>query len=102
MEKFIECPTCAAKPGMPVLCESCQKNRQTINILEAEVKDLQLEIADAKEADDRRRLVAIKEEVLAHLEDEGALLSPRNIIQAMFTLHYAERQDGELTCGYER
>jgi len=28
---FKECPTCAAKPGTPVLCPSCLHNRQMIS-----------------------------------------------------------------------
>lgn len=30
---FRECPTCAAKPGSPELCESCYHNRYVIEML---------------------------------------------------------------------
>jgi hypothetical protein len=30
---FKECPTCAVKPGSPVLCESCLHNRRVISKL---------------------------------------------------------------------
>ena len=32
--KFIECESCAAKPGMPVLCAGCLNNRELISDLE--------------------------------------------------------------------
>lgn len=31
--KFIECPTCAAKSGSPVLCDSCIQNSEAIDTL---------------------------------------------------------------------
>jgi len=31
--EFRECSVCAAKPGSPILCESCLANRQTIERL---------------------------------------------------------------------
>lgn len=31
--KFVECQTCAAKPGMPPLCAGCLSNRATIDRL---------------------------------------------------------------------
>jgi len=31
--EFQECPTCAAKTGMPILCDSCLHNRQAIAIM---------------------------------------------------------------------
>lgn len=34
MSKFVECPACALKPGSPPLCDSCLKNRRTIEDLE--------------------------------------------------------------------
>ena len=34
MPKFQECASCAAKPGSPILCESCLNNRATISTLE--------------------------------------------------------------------
>lgn len=33
---FIECPTCAAKPGSPTLCTSCLINRDAIEKLHKE------------------------------------------------------------------
>ncbi len=33
MTEFKECPTCAAKPGTPVLCDSCLHNRHVIGYL---------------------------------------------------------------------
>lgn len=27
-EDFVECPTCAAKPGMPALCRECLERRE--------------------------------------------------------------------------
>lgn len=38
---FTECATCAAKPGATTLCESCLRNRHTIERLKAEVSRLQ-------------------------------------------------------------
>lgn len=32
---FMECPTCAAKPGSPALCASCLHNRRAIESAEA-------------------------------------------------------------------
>lgn len=34
---FKECPSCAAKPGTPVLCESCLHNRRVITELASRV-----------------------------------------------------------------
>lgn len=31
--EFIECDTCRAKPGSPMLCDGCMKNRHTISSL---------------------------------------------------------------------
>lgn len=31
--QFVECETCAAKPGTPLLCQGCRTNRNTINRL---------------------------------------------------------------------
>ena len=36
--EFVECETCAAKPGSPPLCPSCLKNRETIGVLRGAVK----------------------------------------------------------------
>lgn len=33
MRDFIECPTCAARPGTPLLCPSCVHNRNAISQL---------------------------------------------------------------------
>ncbi len=33
MSNFKECPSCAAKPGTPILCESCLHNRGLIHEL---------------------------------------------------------------------
>ncbi len=47
---FVECPTCAAKPGTPTLCESCLHNRavigQLVRLFEvaAQLRDRQLSI----------------------------------------------------------
>jgi hypothetical protein len=35
--EFMECATCRAKPGSPMLCESCLHNRTTINWLRGEL-----------------------------------------------------------------
>jgi hypothetical protein len=35
---FKECPTCAAKPGSPTLCESCYHNRYVIRMLRERAK----------------------------------------------------------------
>lgn len=45
---FMECPTCAWKPGSPILCDSCLHNRATIERLEREVaeKDAALDAAE--------------------------------------------------------
>jgi hypothetical protein len=33
--EFIECPSCAVKPGSPTLCDSCLHNRDAIQFLHA-------------------------------------------------------------------
>lgn len=38
--KFVECESCAAKPGSPYLCRSCLHNRATINGLREESEEL--------------------------------------------------------------
>jgi hypothetical protein len=89
---------------MPLLCGGCVTNRRTINELELEVDELKAKIIAE---DDRHQLERIKDEVISHLKSEGALLSPRNMVQAMFRLNYAmwhnaEWRDGKPTCGYEK
>ena len=37
-EDFLECETCRAKPGTPVLCASCLHNRALISRLQGELK----------------------------------------------------------------
>lgn len=32
---FVECSTCATKPGSPILCDACLHNRQVIETLKA-------------------------------------------------------------------
>ncbi len=39
-QDFMECKTCKAKPGTPVLCPSCLANRSTIERLRAVVDKL--------------------------------------------------------------
>lgn len=34
---FMECPTCAAKPGSPTLCDSCLHNRSLIGVLQRKI-----------------------------------------------------------------
>ena len=41
---FVECPTCAAKPGSPSLCESCQVNRTGIFTLKHRLDEALLEL----------------------------------------------------------
>ena len=101
MELFKECPACAAKPGMPVLCESCLYNRQIMNNLEQEVEALKAQI---RSDSDHRRLTEIKDEVISHLKDECAPLRPTNVVHAMFKLGYADWLGSESTepvCPYE-
>ncbi len=38
MHEFRECSACRAKPGAPVLCESCLHNRQVISELQQQLK----------------------------------------------------------------
>jgi hypothetical protein len=38
--EFVECESCAAKPGSPYLCRACLHNRATINQLRAEREEL--------------------------------------------------------------
>ena len=45
MIEFIECPQCAAKPGMPTLCPSCLQNRTAISKLNARVQELETALA---------------------------------------------------------
>lgn len=40
MDEFKECPTCAAKPGMPRLCDSCLHNREIISRLSGQMRTL--------------------------------------------------------------
>lgn len=37
-KKFIECDTCRAKPGSPILCSGCLHNRDVIGRLLDEVE----------------------------------------------------------------
>ncbi len=39
--KFIECRTCAAKPGSPTLCNPCLSNRTTIAALQGNIAELE-------------------------------------------------------------
>ncbi len=41
--EFVECEACKAKPGTPLLCESCLANRQVISTLTARVAELTVE-----------------------------------------------------------
>lgn len=38
MSEFVECATCAAKPGSPLLCASCIANRTIVNKLRGDLK----------------------------------------------------------------
>lgn len=46
--EFVECSICASKPGSPTLCESCLKNRNTIEYLNSRIFNLEkdLEVSD--------------------------------------------------------
>ena len=37
-EDFVECETCRAKPGSPILCDSCLHNRALISALKSSIK----------------------------------------------------------------
>ena len=37
MKGFIECDTCKAKPGHPILCDGCLENRVTIEAMQKEL-----------------------------------------------------------------
>ena len=38
--QFVECDACRAKPGSPVLCQSCLANRNAIDVLRARYDEL--------------------------------------------------------------
>ena len=38
--KFVECDTCNAKPGSPVLCSGCLQNRSNIEKINNKIKDI--------------------------------------------------------------
>lgn len=53
--------------------------------------------------DDAEHLDEIKQQVIEHLQ--GRVATTRNVIQAMFELHYADWLDGDgiiPTCDYEK
>ena len=62
--EFIECDTCRAKSGMPVLCETCLHNRRLIEDFKTEIKSLKAKVAAAEDGD---HLNKIKAEVIDHL-----------------------------------
>jgi hypothetical protein len=43
---------------------------------------------------------AMKDRVVAHLKSQGAILSPMNMVHAMYTLGFAP-WGGPISCGYE-
>jgi len=47
-KKFQECATCAAKPGHPILCDSCLNNRELISWLLMDISTLRLRMATLK------------------------------------------------------
>ena len=55
VDGFMECAACAAKPGMPALCQSCLTNRSTIERLQAEIRNL-----TAKCENQRQRIVHLE------------------------------------------
>jgi hypothetical protein len=59
MEKieFVECDTCRAKPGSPILCGGCLKNRETISKLSNKPSHSQLHQEIEKMFDERFPLV---------------------------------------------
>ena len=72
--EFVECPTCAAKPGSPTLCNSCLQNRSVIGRLHDIIakQDEALNLgqvrrgeAALKEAED------VFETIVFHFKDEG-------------------------------
>ncbi len=48
MNKFVECFVCKSKPEMPVLCESCLSNRETIANLEEEAQQARKDMEEAR------------------------------------------------------
>lgn len=61
--RFIECASCAAKPGSPTLCASCVANRAEISRLTAEL--------DAE----RRRNEALRRGLVSGAHDAACLES---------------------------
>jgi hypothetical protein len=43
---FQECPTCAAKPGSPALCDSCLNNRYLISEMKRNYDELMVFLKD--------------------------------------------------------
>jgi hypothetical protein len=74
MKGFVECETCAAKPGSPTLCGPCLNNRALISQLEG----------DEKRLDFLQKLLGRKKCIL-RLSDRGR----------GFRLHQSEREGGE-------
>lgn len=55
---FRECAACAAKPGAPILCESCLHNRALIEKLEEDNDRLRRERAEALTVHTKEGLLA--------------------------------------------
>jgi hypothetical protein len=82
---------------MPVLCESCLHNRALLAEQAEEIGLLKQQIVATQ---DRERMRAMKDRVVAHLKSQGAILSPMNMVHAMYTLGFAP-WGGPISCGYE-
>jgi len=78
---FQECPTCAAKPGMPVLCDACVHNRKLISELRKKVE----ETVDLREA-----LIARYQEKLSRT------MTKREIIESL--LRCDKSLDSKVPC----
>jgi len=46
-DEFVECASCNAKPGSPILCESCINNRDAIAALKTKLRVLKCDAISA-------------------------------------------------------
>lgn len=70
MEDFMECATCAAKPGSPQLCKACLHNRKLVSDLRRaarKTKEMKSFVVDLY------KTVTLKTSVIVEAEDESCI-----------------------------
>lgn len=66
--EFRECETCAAKPGTPILCESCLHNRSLILHQEDEIERLQVLVDKYEAAEKDANLPSNARRSISHVD----------------------------------